>query len=306
MEWVSSRAFSRPALAVTVAAVSALATAACGGSGGDAGEADPAGPLQVVATTTILGDVAENIVGDAGTVETLMSPGQDPHSFDLSAGQAKTLRDADLVIANGLDLEVGFTDVLLDAREAGTPVIFIAEEVDPIPSDPHVWMDPLRMAAAARLIGAELEAITGTEGAVARAEAYASTLEALDAEIGALLGQVSPDARKLVTNHDALGYFAERYGFEVVGVVIPRGSTLAEPSASEVTELVNTIERESVPAIFAETTATARLAEVVADETGEDVEVVTLYTGSLGEDGSGAETYVLMIRTNAERISAAL
>ncbi len=313
----------RHGLLTAVAAIILLALAACGGRSDEEGSAS--GALTVVATTTILGDFAENIVGEEGTVITLMSPGQDPHAFDLSASQAAGVRDADLVVANGLGLEAGFEDVLLDARESGTSVLFMGEEVEPLPFaasdsssrsaeaesdggalDPHFWMDPLRVAAATRVLGAELEAATGLNSLAERAEAYAETVEELDREIATLLSEVPAESRKLVTNHDSLGYLADRYGFEIVGVVIPGGSTLAEPSAREVVELVETIQRENVPAVFAETSATATLAEVVADETGRDVEIVTLFTGSVGQAGSGAETYVLMMRMNAERIRAAL
>jgi zinc/manganese transport system substrate-binding protein len=112
--------------------------------------------------------------------------------------------------------------------------------------------------------------------------------------------------RLLVTNHDALGYFADRYDFEIVGVVIPGGSTLADPSSAELAALVETLLETDVPAIFAETSSPAQLAETVAAEAGNDVEVVELHTGSLGEPGSGADTLIGMLRTNATRIRDAL
>ncbi len=299
---------------------------ACGdsGDGDSAVEAGDAASLRVIATTTILGDIAENVVGGDGTVEALMAPGQDPHTFGLSARQAADLRDADLVVANGLGLEAAFTDVLIEAERSGTPVIFVAELLDPIPRggpvdedehaeagslDPHVWLDPLRMAEAARLIARALEAVGdggGATGWTERGQAYAASLEQLDVRVEAMLAAIPLDARKLVTNHDALGYFADRYRFDVVDVVIPGGSTLAEPSARDIAELAATIQRELVVAIFVETSVSDTLASVVADEAGEEVVVVALYTGSLGEAGSGAETYVELIRTNAERIAAAL
>ena len=117
---------------------------------------------------------------------------------------------------------------------------------------------------------------------------------------------IPPERRKLVTNHDALGYFADRYDYEVVATVIPGGSTLGEPSAADLSALVELIAEEGIPAIFAETTAPAALAEAVAAELGEGVEVRTLYTGSLGAPGSGADTYVGMMRTNAATIADAL
>jgi zinc/manganese transport system substrate-binding protein len=140
----------------------------------------------------------------------------------------------------------------------------------------------------------------------AAAEAYRQELLALDSEIEAILNAVPAEQRKLVTNHAAFGYFADRYDFEVVGVIIPGGSTLAEPSPADLALLVEVLRREGVRTVFAETTQPADLAEALAAELREGVAVVSLYTGSLGEPGSGADTYVGMERTNAERIAAAL
>ena len=294
------------------------ALVACGGAGSTGGADGPGemvGP-RVIATTTILGDIARNVVGESATVEVLMAPGQDPHTFELSARQAADLREADLIVANGLDLETRFSDVLIEADRAGAPVVFIAELLDPIPFgtdahgelDPHVWLDPLRMAEAASLVALALgSAVAGADPArwAERADAYAASLTELHAEIEQVLAAIPADARKLVTNHEALGYFADRYGFEVVGVVIPGGGTFAEPSASDIAELVRVVQRERVPVIFAETSSPDVLAAAVADESGEDVDVVALHTGSLGRAGSGAETYVELMRTNAERIAEA-
>jgi len=301
-----------------------LVVAACGG--GNSGQ-DPAREtadgLSVVATTTVLGDITENVACGAANVDTLISPGQDPHAFELSARQAVDLSDADLVVANGLGLEQGFLDVLLEARDTGTRVLFVGDDVDPIAYggssdhadedgvelvtfDPHVWMDPLRMADGARTIGADLATLAPGEAESLCSDAYAEELEELDTEVVTTLASIPSASRKLVTNHEALGYFAERYDFELVGVVIPSGSTLAEPSANDIVELVDAIERENVRAIFAESTANPNLAETVASETGRYVEIVSLYTGSLGDEDSGAATYVELIRTNAERIAGAL
>jgi zinc/manganese transport system substrate-binding protein len=128
----------------------------------------------------------------------------------------------------------------------------------------------------------------------------------LDTEIAGILAGIPAEQRKLVTNHRSLGYFAERYGFEVVGAIIPGGATLAEPSPADLAALTDTLRREGVRAIFTESTRPAALAEALAAELGEQVAVVGLYTESLGEAGSGAETYIGMQRLNAERIAAAL
>jgi len=128
----------------------------------------------------------------------------------------------------------------------------------------------------------------------------------LDEEIVSLLEEVGRGRRKLVTNHDSLGYFAERYGFEVVGVVIPGGSTLANPSSEDLAQLVAVIEEEQVRVIFAETTDSTALAEAVAAEVGAEVEVVELHTGSLGEPGTESDTLVGLLLSNAETIAEAL
>ncbi len=292
-----------------------LILGACGGADPGTGTGPVAGAT-VVATTTILGDIAANVVCEGVRVDVLMSPGQDPHSFELSPRQATELRGADLVIANGLELEEGLIDVLEEAWDAGVAVLFVGEQVRPIPLgsasdaergslDPHVWMDPARMAEAAAVIAMALGDATG-EAQGACSSTYIEALEQLDADLARLADAIAPEDRKLATNHASLGYFADRYGFEIVGVVIPGGATLAEPSARDVVELAETVAREGVTVIFGETTVPSDLAKIVAEEAGPNVELVDLYTGSLGKPGSGAETYVEMITTTGERITRAL
>ncbi len=174
--------------------------------------------------------------------------------------------------------------------------------------DPHVWTDPAMMADAVEALGDDLAAIEGidadavTEGAAA----YAEELRALDTEIEEILAAVPDDRRVLVTNHEVFGYFADRYDFEVVGAVIPSGTTQAEPSSAELEALADTITDEGVGAIFAETTGSTALADALAEAVGGDIEVTELFTESLGEEGSGAETYVDMMRLDAELIRDAL
>jgi zinc/manganese transport system substrate-binding protein len=298
---------------VLVAAV----TSACGG-GSDGGAA---GGLSIVATTSVVGDLAAQVVGDAATVEVLIPVGADPHEFQASSRQAAAVQEADLVVAIGLGLEQGLSDVLDAAMADGVTLLEIGPLVDPLPFgvhtagaeddhadglDPHVWMDPVRMEQAARLIGDALDAIDPTGEGSARAEAYAAELRAADAEIAALVATIPEGKRTLVTNHDALGYFAARYGFDVIGVIVPGGSTLGNPSSAELAALVDVIRDRQVPAIFAETIESATLADAIAAEVGTQVEVVELYTGSLGEPGSGADTLVGMLVTDARLIVDAL
>ena len=173
-------------------------------------------------------------------------------------------------------------------------------------ADPHFWLDPLRVAKAALLIAEALTEIDPSGDWMSRAEAYAATLTELDAEIQDILAPIPHESRVLITNHDSLGYFADRYEFEVIGVVIPGGSTLADPSSAELATLVEEIVEEGVKVIFAETIDSTALAEAVAAEAGTDVAVVTLHTGSLGEPGTETDNIVGMLRNNAIRIADAL
>jgi zinc/manganese transport system substrate-binding protein len=310
---------------LTVVLVVAMVLPACGES--DTGDA---AAIDVVATTTILGDIAQAVGRGDVEVTVLMPRGADPHGFQLSSRQAATIAEADLVLANGLGLEPGLDDVLDAAVDDGANVVRVGELVDPLPFgdhekeyedeeheeeneqhehgdlDPHFWFDPLRVAEAADVIAAEFTSLDTGIDWTARADGYRAELTEADDEIGEILSVVPADRRRLVTNHDSLGYFADRYDFAVVGTVVPGGATLAEPSSAELAELVETVERESIPVIFAETTEPARLAEAVAAEVGFDVAVVELWTGSLGEPGSGAETLIEMLLTDARLIADAL
>lgn len=308
-------------------AVLAGVLAACGASSSepeDAATDGAPGPV-VVATTTILGDMVGQIVGEEGTVEVLMAPGQDPHGFAPSAQQAERLREADLVVANGLGLEEAARDVLEAAEADGVPVVHVAEAVDPLApaesaaeheehadeehaheeGDPHVWFDPLRMAEGARVVGGALTDVAEGDWA-ARAEEVAADLEDTHEQVAEILAGVPDACRRLVTNHDTLRYLAARYDFEVIGTVIPGTSTAAQPAARDFAALAEVLRETGAPAIFAETTQATRLAEALAEEVGRDIEIVELYTGSLGEPGSGADTYAGMLTTDAQRIADAL
>lgn len=174
--------------------------------------------------------------------------------------------------------------------------------------DPHFWLDPMSMAAVVdgmvEFAQSEID-IADPAALEASAAAYIEQLESLDADSEAQFESISEENRVLVTNHDNLGYFADHYGFEVVGTVIPTGSTTDATSAGELAELAEVLEAEGVSAIFADNSASQELTDTLAAEVG-DVEVVVLYTGSLGEPGSDGETYLLMMGANAERITGAL
>ena len=320
----------RPSLLVPAAAVAAAALlASCSDSApsSDAGTG-AGGQVSVVATTTILGSITSDIVACAdpdATVTTLMPVGSDPHDFSASSQQVAEIVSADLVVANGLGLEAGLTDTLTNAQSDGAIVLSVGEQLDPIPfgqhasdhaeevadehstgsADPHVWFDMSRMATAAELIGQQL-ATTGNEKFASCGTQVADEIRATEKEVRATLESVPEDRRVLVTDHDALGYLADAYGYRIVGAVIPAGTTLAEPSSADMADLVAAIQTEDVRAIFANTANSPALSEAVATETGRDIAVVPLYIGSLGEPGSGADDYLSMMTTDANLIAQAL
>ena len=257
----------------------------------------------IVVTTNILGDVVQEVVGDLADVNVIMPIGADPHDFAPSTRQAEAMADADLLVVNGAGFEEGLTDLI----DAGAPTFTFANHVELIGDDPHLWTDPSRMAAGVATFGARLAELDGIDADAVQAQAgqYVAELEALDAEMEATLDAVPPERRVLVTNHEVFAYFADRFDFELLGAVIPSLTTGAQASAADLDDLAALIEETGVPAIFAETTGSTELADALADEV-DDVEVVELFTESLGEEGSGAETYVDMMRTNADLVAGAL
>jgi zinc/manganese transport system substrate-binding protein len=295
---------------------------------------------RVVVTTTVLGSVVGEIVtcalGDDSSMTVLMPLGADPHDFQASSAQVAQMASADLVIANGLGLEEGVLDAVENLEADGVAVMEIASLVDPLPFgdeysdddshddhpedhaeeekdedhehgdlDPHFWFDMERMALAAELIGAEL-ALTGGDIFATCGTSVAGEIRTAEVIVQGALSAVAESQRVLVTDHDALGYLAERYDYEVVGVVIPGGSTLGDPNSSELAELVTVIRQEEVTAIFGNTADSPDLLETLAAEVGGDVQVIELFVGSLGGPGSGAESYIEMMTTNATRIANAL
>jgi len=267
----------------------------------------------VVATHSVLGDLVRNVVGDEADVDVVMPAGADPHEFEPSASQVASTTEAELVIANGLDLEHGLEDTIEAAVGDGVPVVSLGEQLDPLlltdgsEEDPHWFTDPERMARATQLVAEAVRMVEGVDAdAVDRqARAYAEQLRTLARDVETRLAAVPEEERRLVTEHEVLGYYARRFGFDVVGTVIPSGSTLAEPSAADLGELVDDVEASGIPALFVDASAPSGLVDVLAGEVG-DVEVVELWSESLGEEGSEASTYVDLIRVDTERIVEAL
>lgn len=324
--------------------IAALGLAACGTASDSAAPTETsteATALSIVATTTVLGSVTSDIVECAGgTVQTVMPAGADPHDFAPSSAQVAEIVRADVVIANGLTYEQGLIGALDSARGEGTTVIEVGEFINPIEFgsgghghedekkdddhgdehgdehgddhgdehgdlDPHFWFDMNRMAEAAALIGSEL----ATKGGAKYAEcgdSVATEIRAAESTFRAIIDTIPADRRVLITDHEALGYLAEEYNFEIAGTVIPGGTTLGEPSSAQLKELVEIINAEGISVIFTNSSEPAVLAEAVAAEANSNVDVVVLYVESLGAPGSGADTYVTMMLTNAQLLADAL
>lgn len=302
----------RPRISIIIALAAMVLTGALAGCGNSNASSD--GRPRVVATTSILGDLVKEVAGDQVAVEVLMPPGADPHDFEASASQSARMRDAALIVANGLGLEERLGSTITSARSDGVTVLEVGPSLDPVDSpgtdhpDPHVWLDPDRMARAAALVADSLASTTGLDraGFDQRAAQYAADARAAGIEADRILAEVPESERLLVTNHDALEYFASRFHLKVIGTVIPGGSTLAEPSAQDITDLVDAVRSTGVRAIFSETTTSSKLIETVANELGRSVTVIELPTDSLGEPGTPTSTYPGLITTIARLIADGL
>ena len=297
--------------------------------------------MTVVATTTIIADLAKNVAGDTATVTSLLTPGVDPHTFQPAPRDSQILAGADLILENGLGYEEWLEQVIQNSgtkarrivvskgltprRGAGAGEVHDAaafkaeddesdhmDQVTLLPGqklayDPHMWLD---VQAAMKYVENIRDAlvqydIRNATAYRANAEPYLAQLKDLDAYLTQEAASLPQERRKLVTNHETFGYFAERYGFEVVGAVIPSVSAEAQPSAQDVARLVDAIKAQRVPAVFAESTVNPRLAEQIAHDAGVKV-VTTLYTDSLSEAGKPADTYVKMMRYDMDEIVKAL
>ncbi len=286
----------KPALPTPlVAIVAALALGACG----DETRSSSSDRPSVIATTGVAADIVSEVAGEDIEVNQLVPDGAGPHSYSLSAKEQRELIEAGLLVYFSPALEEGLP---LDA--AGNSLA-IAEEIGSARSsdDPHVWLDPTQIEAALPAIADALAALDPDHAAgyERRAEAYGDELSALDVELEEITAAVPDRNRKLVSSHDVLGYFADRYGFEFIGA--PFGaSPEAEASAGKLAELIDAVEAEGVPAVFAQTGDDPEVLRQVAAEA--DVAVVDdLLLESLGD---GAETYVQMMRLSTQKISDAL
>lgn len=285
----------------------------------------PAG-LEVVATTTQVGSIARELGADAIDLRVLLQPGTEAHDYEMTPADAADIEDADLVLRSGAGLEswlddaletIGGSAVLRDMSE-GLPLREAGEEADEDHAgesaegehevDPHYWLSaPNAILMVANVRDALVEADPGSAAGIEqRTDALIGRLEATDEQIRSLMAEIPEERRGIVTNHDALGYFLDEYGLRFVGSVFPSLDVAAEPSPGDLAELIETIRREGIVAIFSESAVSPELAQAVADETDAEVVDEPLYTDSLGPEGSGAETLEGMLLHNASVIHEAL
>ena len=281
---------------VALAAGAAALLAGCGSAGAQHG------PV-VVATTTQIGDWARVVGGDAITVHQLLQPNTDPHEYEPRPDDVVATAGAAAVLESGDGLDDWMEKVV--SRAGGDPQVVVLGGHLPVKrkDDPHWWHDPRNAEAAVREIAATLERVDAEHRGVyaANAARYRSTLDTLDRKIAACVDRVPAAERKVVTSHDAFGYFASRYGIRIVGAVIPSQTTQAQPSAGDVARLIALIKREHVKAVFPESSLNPQLAEQIARETGATAKY-RLYGDTLGARGSPGATYVSMERANADEL----
>jgi ABC-type Zn uptake system ZnuABC Zn-binding protein ZnuA len=295
----------RTTLAAATAVSLAIAGGGCSGSSSEG--------VSVVATTTQIGDWTRAVGGDAVDVHQILSANTDPHDYEPRPDDVAATADAKVALANGDNLDPWIGEVVSDSGSdakvvdlgASVPVKLPGEQEGEEASkyDPHWWHDPRNAAAAVREIATQLSAADPADEATfeANADAYVNQLHALDRGIRSCLDSVPALDRKLVTDHDAFGYLANRYGIQVVGAVIPSQTTQAQPSAKDLSDLAALVRSEGVKAVFPESSLSSKLADAIASQTGASADY-TLYGDTLGPEGSSGDTYLHMEAANANAI----
>jgi zinc/manganese transport system substrate-binding protein len=298
------RRWSAIASAAAFGLALALGLAGCGP--GDSGDGRPS----IAVTTVVLGAVVRDLVGDAADVEVVMPNGADPHEFQPSAKDVAKMDSADLLVKSGLGLEEGLKGAIHTAEEDGVPTFTATDHIavrrigageisDDGPLDPHFWLDPIAMRDVVHALVPVLRDRLGIDVA-ARGRALERRLGALDRTVRDELSAIPPERRLLVTGHESMGYFADRYGFRIVGALIPSLSSQAEASAETLARLKEQIEETGAPAVFTEPGTPSGLASAIADETG--ARVVEIDTHRLPDDGS----YATMLTGIARSIAGTL
>lgn len=278
-----------------------------------------AATLRVIATTSVIADVARVVGGPDVDVQTLIPQGVDPHAFDPAPRDMMRLLEADLVLANGLGLET-FLQKILDAAGVGqsNKLVIVSSGREPRgcsehaheaedkhhhhDTDPHVWFDPTWVQLWADNIAAAFASRdpVNADAYHARALAFRAELDALDAELRAAINTIPSDRRVLVTDHEEFGYLADRYEIRVVGAILPNLSTLAEPSARELASLQRAMHESGARIIVVGHSANPALATRLARDVG--ARVIRLQTHTLGPAGSPTERYISFMRHNVERL----
>lgn len=314
-----------PGVLVLLALPATALLASCGSGGGDS---TSSGTLNVVATTNVIADIAQNVAGDRFTVQSLIPTGVDPHSFEPTPGDLRKVESADVVIVNGANLEGTLSRYLGDVR-AGRLVVASRGLTPRVPQvgepgsvsspgstagasaatgegDPHFWLDPVLVKTYVANIAAAFAKADPAHAVDYRVNVrtYDAKLTALDSWVRRQVATVPAADRKLVTQHASQGYWADQYGFRVVGEIVPSVNDEASPTPRQLAALESTIERDHVPAIFVDVGENPQLARQVAADTG--TRLVDLYTHTLGKAGSGASTYLQMILRNTTQIVEAL
>jgi ABC-type Zn uptake system ZnuABC Zn-binding protein ZnuA/ABC-type Mn2+/Zn2+ transport system permease subunit len=297
----------RAALAVAAATVAlALLAGGCGRSG-----SSDDGQLHVVATTTQIGDWVREVGAAAVAVDQILQPNTDPHEYEPRPSDVAAAADAQLVFANGDNLDKWIDQIVSDGGSDATVVDLGAGVPERLPGessgaeasqyDPHWWHDPRNAEAAVREIERQLAVADPAHRREfeRNARSYLASLRKLDAGIAKCIDSVPVAKRKLVTDHDAFGYFAQRYGIDVVGAVIPSQTTQAQPSAKDLSALIGLIEREHVKAVFPESSLSAKVADAIARQTGASADY-TLYGDTLGPGGSDGSNYLSMEAANTD------
>jgi ABC-type Zn uptake system ZnuABC Zn-binding protein ZnuA len=292
--------------------------------------------LRVVATTNIVGDVVANVGGEAVELTVLLPSGADPHGYVATPRELAEASEAGLLFLSGFGLEEGMGGTL-EQLAVDVPIVSISEGVQGIPMadgaeelghegeesraeesgageephaeggvDPHVWFDPSIVMQWTRNAAAALSALDPANQVTyqANADTYVESLGSLDAWIKESVAAILPARRVLVTDHFVFGYFARRYGFEIVGAVIPAYSSSASPSPQDLGDLLGAIQEHGVKAVFVGLSANADAAQAVAQDAG--IQVVPLYTESLSEPGGPADSYLGMLEYNVNAIVEAL
>ena len=300
-----------PRLVLGAAALTAAVAVLAGCGGGGSGSQSHG--VSVVATTTQIADWARAVGGSAVSVHRILRPNTDPHEYEPRPADVIATSGADLVLESGDGLDAWMDKVVSQA--GGDPAVVVLGDHVPVrrpgeasgpeasPFDPHWWHDPRNAEAAVARIRDSLVLAEPAHEALFRRNgaAYLAKLARLDRGIATCIARVAPSARKLVTDHDAFGYFAARYGLTVVGTVLPSQTTQAQPSAGGTARLIALVHREHVRAIFPESSLNQRLAGAIARETGASSRY-TLYGDTLGSSGSSGDTYLRMEEANADAI----